>query len=119
MNTPTGRILYAEDEYSNRRILQYRLNREGVACDTAEDGIEALALFQKHPYALVILDQYMPRMNGSEVARRIKEISPDTPLIAITSDDSQIPLLQRVGFERIFLKPLRGDDYIHAIIGYL
>lgn len=114
-----GRVLYAEDEYANRKLLQFQLNREGIECDTAIDGVQALAMFQKGEYSLVILDQYMPGMNGSEVAEKIRLTSPTIPLIAITSDDSQVPVLSRAGFDRIFLKPLRGDDYIAAIISYL
>jgi CheY-like chemotaxis protein len=67
----------------------------------------------------VILDQYMPGMNGSEVAKRIRKIDPAVPLIAITSDDSQVPVLEAAGFDRVFLKPLRGQDYIETILRYL
>ena len=114
-----NRVLYAEDEDTNRKLLKLQLQRNGVRCDTAADGVEALEMFHKHDYALVILDQYMPGLYGSEVAKRIRTISPNLPLIAITSDDSQIPLLRESGFNRVFLKPLRGDDYISAILGYL
>ncbi len=113
------KVLYAEDEYANRRLIEYALRNAGVACDTANDGVEALALFQQNTYALVMLDQYMPGMNGSEVAAKIRQINPAIPLIGITSDDSQVPLLMDVGFDRVFLKPLRGSDYISAIIRYL
>jgi CheY-like chemotaxis protein len=119
MEPKPRRILYAEDEYANRKLLQFQLNRQGVHCDTAADGVEAVAMFRERPYSLVILDQYMPGMNGNEVAGILRAIKPDIPLIAITSDDSQVPLLKQSGFNRIFLKPLRGDDYIAAIIGYL
>jgi CheY-like chemotaxis protein len=119
MATPAGRVLYAEDDYANRKLMQFQLQREGVVCDTAVDGVEALAMFGERSYALVILDQYMPGVNGNEVAKKIRSVAPDLPLIAITSDDSQMPLLREAGFDRIFLKPIRGDDYISTILGYL
>ncbi len=116
---PYGRVLYAEDEYANRRLIQYTLEREGVVCDTARDGVEAFSLFRRGDYALIILDQYMPGMNGNEVAVKIRDLDPEIPLIAITSDDSQVPLLNDSGFNHVFLKPLRGQDYIATILRYL
>ena len=113
------RILYAEDDYANRAFLQFQLKREGVQCDTAIDGFEALDMFGKRRYSVVILDHYMPGLNGSEVAKRIRDIDAEIPLIAITSDDSQLPALRNAGFNSVFLKPLHGQDYISTIIGYL
>ena len=112
------RVLYAEDEYSNRKLLEMQLRRKGVECDLAEDGIEALELFRHHDYGVIVLDQYMPGLNGNEVATAIRREDTEIPLIAITSDDSQVPLLRASGFEKIFLKPLHGQDYIGAILKY-
>ena len=112
-------VLYAEDEEPNRRLMEFQLRKRGIACDTAADGVEALSKFRTNKYALIILDQYMPGLNGSEVAERIRLVDTDIPLIAITSDDSQVPVLDAAGFDRIFLKPLHGQDYINTIIHYL
>jgi CheY-like chemotaxis protein len=68
---------------------------------------------------LIILDQYMPGMNGDELARKIKAVDPDIPLIAITSDDTEAGSLKKAGFSEVFIKPLRGRDYIDTIVKYL
>ena len=113
------KVLYAEDEEPNRRLMELQLRKCGIACDTAVDGVEALAMFRSNEYAVIILDQYMPGLNGSEVAERIRLIDTHIPLIAITSDDSQVPILDAAGFDRVFLKPLHRQDYINTIIHYL
>lgn len=113
------KVLYAEDEEPNRRLMEIQLRKRGITCDTAVDGVEALAMFYENEYGLIILDQYMPGMTGSEVAERIRQVDATIPLIAITSDDSQVPVLDAAGFNRIFLKPLHGADYIDTIIHYL
>ncbi len=113
------RVLFADDEFTTRKLLELQLRRVGVQCDLAADGNEALRLSREREYGLIILDQYMPALSGIEVATRIRERTHDIPLIAVTGDDSRVPLLRRAGFDRIFIKPLRGDDYINTIIGYL
>lgn len=113
------RVLYAEDEYTNRKLLEIKLKSHGIICDLAPDGPKAVELFQKNSYDLVILDQYMPGMNGDQVARKIREINPKVPLIAITSDDGEIQRLNEAGFNEVFIKPLRGQHYIDSIKNYL
>lgn len=113
-----SKVLYAEDEYTNRRLLEILLNREGINCDLASDGFSALDLFRKNDYSVVILDQHMPGMNGDEVARHMRAIDDSVPLIALTGDDSQVPALKDAGFDKIFLKPLRGIEYVDTIASY-
>ena len=114
-----NKVLYAEDEYTNRKLLELMLRREGVECDLASDGDIALRMFHKNSYSVVVLDQCMPGKNGDEVAREIRSEDSSIPLIAITSDDSQIPLLENAGFDKIFIKPLRGVDYVGTILSYI
>ncbi len=113
------KILYAEDEYTNRRLIELLLHKRGVQCDLAEDGWQAFEMFKQNEYSLVLLDQFMPGLLGSEVAQKIREEGSMVPLIAITSDDSQIPLLEKAGFDKVFIKPLKGDDYLKTIMSYL
>jgi CheY-like chemotaxis protein len=113
------KVLYAEDEFTNRKLLEIQLKNIGIQCDLAGDGMEAVRLFKENAYDLVILDQFMPGMNGDEAAKIIRSISPDIPLIAITSDDGEIPVLRQAGFQEIFIKPLRGKDHIDIIKKHL
>jgi CheY-like chemotaxis protein len=110
------KILYAEDEFTNRKLIEFGFLRKGVQCDLASDGYTALELFRSNPYSAVILDQFMPGISGSEVARKIRVIDSEIPLIAITSDECQIPELKKAGFTRIFLKPLSILDCVDEIL---
>jgi len=112
-------VLYAEDEFTNRKLLEIRLHNNGINCDLANDGLEAFDRFQKKKYDLIILDQYMPGLNGDQVARKIRKISKDIPLIAITSDDDEIANLRDAGFNEVFIKPLRGQKYMEIIFKYI
>jgi PAS domain S-box-containing protein len=71
------RVLAVDDNATNREILRAQLTAVGMLCDVAESGAEALRLLDAAaesgaPFALAILDQHMPEMDGRELAGRIK-----------------------------------------------
>lgn len=115
----TKRVLYAEDEFTNRKLLEIQLKNNGIECDLAVDGDQAEEMIAKYEYDLIILDQYMPSKNGDELARLIRENNPEVPLIAITSDDGEIDRLKKSGFNEVFIKPIRGTNYMETIKHYL
>jgi len=97
------KILVVDDEASIRRILETRLKMAGYAVITAEDGEEAVELFNKTNPDLVILDVMMPKMDGYGVTREIRRVS-DIPIIILTA-------LGDVS-ERITGLELGADDYV-------
>ncbi len=113
------KVLYAEDEFTNRKLMDIQFKNHGIPCDLAQSGQEALDLFRENSYSLVILDQYMPEYNGDELAREIRKTHPELPLIAITSDDSTVGSLKEAGFNKVFVKPLRGKEYMGIIQKFL
>jgi DNA-binding response OmpR family regulator len=115
----TKRVLYAEDDLPSRKLLEIKLNKAGFKCDAVDNGSLALQMFTKNNYDLVVLDQYMPGLDGEDVAMEIRKISPDIPLIAITSDDTLIKPLLKLGFNEVIVKPLRGDEVIEIIKSHL
>lgn len=116
----TGKsILYAEDEFTNRRIMEIQCRRYGVECMLAEGGREALEMIGARDFDLIILDQYMPGLNGDEVARAVRKDLGATPMIAITSDDGCVPRLKESGFDAVFVKPLRAAEYREILEAYL
>ena len=78
------RILVADDEASIRRILETRLKMVGYDVIVAEDGEEALELFNKTNPDLVVLDVMMPKMDGYGVTREIRRTA-DVPIIILTA----------------------------------
>jgi len=113
------RVLYAEDERTNRKLIQIRLKDEGIECVAVEDGVEALRLFQESPFDMIILDHYMPRMNGDEVAKEIRKIDSSIPVIGITSDEQSVEYLRICGFNEVIVKPLKGYASIVRILNYM
>lgn len=116
----TGKsILYAEDEFTNRKIMEIQCRKFGVECTLEENGRKALTRCSRDRFDLVVLDQYMPGLNGDEVARELKKLHPDLPLVAITSDDSCVSRLKATGFDSVYVKPLRAEEYKELLETYL
>ncbi|MDC7218535.1 MAG: response regulator [Spirochaetales bacterium] len=110
-----GKLLYAEDEFTNRKIMEIQCQKAGVDCFLAEDGREALNLIKNNEFDVIILDQYMPGLNGDVLIKEARTLGIATPLIAITSDDSMIEHLKSSGFDEVYIKPLRSGDYSKII----
>jgi two-component system response regulator PilR (NtrC family) len=85
MKKHRGKILIVEDEKSMREVLRILLEGEGHEVATASDGLEGIACIEKDIFDLVITDMKMPKADGFEVLKRIKEISPDTIVVMITA----------------------------------
>ncbi|GAA1825611.1 response regulator transcription factor [Nesterenkonia flava] len=97
------RILIVEDEASFSEALSYTLQKEGYEVTVAEDGVEALEVFDKEGADLVLLDLMLPGQPGTEVCRQIRARS-NVPVIMLTAKDSEIDKV--VGLE------LGADDYV-------
>lgn len=81
----SDRILIADDEPSNRKILAQELVHRGFAVVTAVGGKEALAKIESAPPDLLILDYMMPDLSGLEVLKELRNKGNDTPVIMITA----------------------------------
>jgi two-component system, NtrC family, response regulator PilR len=80
-----GKLLIVEDEKSMREVLKILLEGEGYDVATASDGLEGIACLDKDIFDLVITDVKMPKADGFEVLKKIKDIAPDTIVIMITA----------------------------------
>jgi two-component system response regulator PilR (NtrC family) len=108
----THSILVVDDELSMREFLEILLRKEGYSVDTAKHGEEALASLDRHPYDLVICDIMMPRVDGMQVLRRVKEVSPETQVIMITafaSTESAVEAM-KIGAYDYITKPFKVDE---------
>jgi signal transduction histidine kinase/CheY-like chemotaxis protein/HPt (histidine-containing phosphotransfer) domain-containing protein len=85
------RVLVVEDHPVNREVLLLQLKVLGVAADSAENGVDALAAWARGHYAAVLADVHMPHMDGHELARRLRAAEADrgavrTPIVAVTAN---------------------------------
>jgi CheY-like chemotaxis protein/HPt (histidine-containing phosphotransfer) domain-containing protein len=85
------RALVVDDHPVNREVLTLQLKLLGIAADSAGDGVDALAQWAPGRYAVVLADVHMPRMDGHELARRLRAAESEddagrSPIIAITAN---------------------------------
>ena len=85
MTVNRHKTLIVDDEHHVCKTLTIILERAGYAFASAEDGTEAIEMLSKSPYDLVLCNLRMPRIDGMEVLRVLKQTQPDTPLIMITA----------------------------------
>ena len=99
------KIIVADDEMRIRKLVGDFLKKEGFEPIEAEDGQQALELYEKYrnSVALLILDIMMPEYNGWEVCRKIRETS-DVPIILLTARSEEFDEL--TGYEA------GADDYV-------
>lgn len=83
------RVLITDDDREIRELLKKYLERELYEADVAVDGEEALFLFGKKSYSVVILDLMMPKVDGMEVCRRLRSNS-NVPILILTAKDSEM-----------------------------
>jgi two-component system, OmpR family, response regulator MprA len=83
-----ARVLVVDDEPAVRRALERALKLESYDVALAADGEEALDLLASTPADAVILDVLMPRVDGLEVARRMRQAGDRTPILMLTARDA-------------------------------
>src|SRR3990172_2277384 len=112
-----GPILIVDDEASIRKSLDGVLSDEGYACALAGDGADALAQLQSVRPSLVLLDIWMPGMDGMETLRRMKAAQPETPVIMMSGHATISTAVKatRSGASDFIEKPLELDLVLNAI----
>jgi UDP-3-O-acyl N-acetylglucosamine deacetylase len=112
-----GPILIVDDEASIRKSLEGVLGDEGYSCAQAADGADALSQLQSLRPSLVLLDIWMPGMDGIETLRRIKELQPATPVIMMSGHATISTAIKatKVGASDFIEKPLELELVLNAI----
>ncbi len=117
----TIRVLVAEDNFFNQKIIQIMLGKLGAESDIAKDGKEAIRMLGEAPYDLVLMDIHMPVLDGMEATRRIRGSDAafkDIPIIALTADamaenrDAGLA----AGLNGYLIKPLKPEALKDAIV---
>ncbi len=110
--TKTANVLIVDDEKTIRDSCSQILKKEGYKVRIAGEGREGLLAFKEELFHVVILDLKLPEMDGMEVLARIKEESPETPVIIITgyaSIESAVEAIKKGAFEYL-TKPFTPEE---------
>ena len=113
------RLLLVDDEPMVLSFLAELFRMNGYAVDTAADGVEALALVRQDPkaYRLLLTDQTMPRMTGTELCLKLRELRPDLPIVLCTgfSDSVNEQTAQALGIRHFLNKPVAPEKLIATV----
>jgi CheY-like chemotaxis protein len=113
------RVLVVDDSPVIRQVAVLQLARFAVDVDYAANGKEALRLFERHSFSLVLMDIQMPEMDGLEATRQMRALEKGTgrhtPIVAITASDTKQHCLA-AGMDDYITKPA---DYVRAIKRWL
>ncbi|MBI2429143.1 MAG: response regulator [Bacteroidota bacterium] len=110
-------ILVVDDEDALRNVLSSELQSEGYSVVSAADGDEAISILQQKSFDLVLLDIKMPRVDGFEVLRFLKERYPNTKVIMLTgfADLKNAIESKKLGAEDFVSKPYDLVDLLTTI----
>lgn len=112
------RILLIDDHALFRVGLEGLLERRGISVvASAGDGEHALALVQEHRPDVVLLDMRLPRMNGIQVLRQLKDAGVDRPVVMLTTSNEERDLIDslRNGARGYLLKDMDPDELVNAL----
>jgi two-component system, sensor histidine kinase and response regulator len=116
------RILLAEDVPANQKVALAMLKRLGLNADVAENGAEAVRLWQTNAYDLVLMDCQMPIMDGYDATREIRRLEADgkrahTRIVALTAHalDEERQHSYSAGMDEHLAKPIRARDLAELV----
>ena len=111
------KILVVDDDRTTRHVLQKVLAGAGFGASIAKDGMEALDILQKRRFDLLLLDVWMPRMNGLDLLARLRSRKTRPRVVIMTSDDAPGTLLEAVRQQafRYVHKPVEARALLETV----
>ncbi|MEQ8188761.1 MAG: response regulator [Candidatus Eremiobacterota bacterium] len=114
------RILVAEDNVMNHKLIEYYLKKSGYRADFVSNGFEVLSALKQNSYDLILMDLQMPEMDGFMTTRKIREEETKgkhIPIIALTAHVIREHRNRSIeyGMEDYITKPFDRKELIEAI----
>ncbi len=114
-------VLVVDDAENVRYSLRTSLEDAGFTVDEAVDGEEALDRLRIEKYTFLVIDIWMPRLNGVELLQQTRHLHPDMQVFVITGGAAHIPIESTAamartwGADQIFYKPFDNRDLVAAM----
>lgn len=111
-------ILYVEDDDEIRPIVQRGISRRVKELFVAKNGLEGLEMYEEYRPDIVLTDIKMPKMNGIEMARKIKDQNPKVPIIIMSAHSESDFFLESIelGIDGYLLKPVDKDRMFEKLV---
>lgn len=120
---PGTKTLVVEDFIINQELVKEILEMMECIVDVAENGIEALELYEPGKYDVIFMDVQMPEMDGYDATKKIREIEESnlTPIIAITANalDGDKEKCIESGMDDYISKPIKAEDIKDALAKFI
>lgn len=107
------RILFIEDDKELAKITKLNLKKHGFAVDTAFSGEQTISLLEGNgEYDVIVLDLFLPDIDGTELLKEIKLMAPYIPVLALTARDAEEDRVNglKIGFDDYMTKPFSHHE---------
>ena len=115
------KIMVVEDDHNARRLMETVLRQNGYEPICASDGIDALEKMESHHVDLIVLDIMMPRMDGYEFTRTLREAGSEIPILMVTAkeglQDKKMGFI--IGTDDYMVKPVDEEEMLLRITALL
>ncbi len=111
------RVLLVDDDNSFREVMRFHLDDAGIPATIATDGNDALRLFRRSPFDVVVTDLKMPGMDGMALLNEVKSLAPETPVIVITAfgDVENAVNAMKQGAYDFIAKPCQREHFVLVV----
>jgi len=116
-----GNVLFADDNATNRRLIELVLNKVGIEPVIVSNGAEAVEKVLAGQFDLILMDMHMPVMTGYQAVKLLRQNEIKVPIIAVTTDtaEGQVEKWLDFGCDSCFPKPICHRDFYELLDKYL
>jgi len=117
----SGKVLLAEDNPDNQRLVMMLIRKAGAQVDLAENGKEAVEMALQNDYDLIFMDLQMPIMNGLDAVRSLRDQGYDKPIVALTANAMKMDIeaCEQAGTNDFAAKPIDREKFYKILVKYL